>query len=167
LVSVLAELVTLPEFSDVCLVMVGEYKKEVFYSHFGPITEQIEKLGVEGRVIFTGYLPDKDLVVLLNLATALVLPSLMEGFGLPAFEAAACGCPVIATTESPLPALLGEGGVYIDPRRPQELKSALTRVLQSSSLRQRMSRAGREAAGRLTWEAAAEQMLHLIHQVAA
>jgi len=167
LVSILAKLVAQPEFSDVCLVMVGEYKKEVFYSHYGPIIEQIEKLGVEGRVIFTGYLPDEDLVILLNLATMLVLPSLMEGFGLPAFEAAACGCPVIATSESPLPALLGEGGVYVDPRQPQELGAALVRVLRSPELRQRMSCAGREAAGQLTWEAAAGQMLRLMHEVAA
>jgi glycosyltransferase involved in cell wall biosynthesis len=59
------------------------------------------------RWIFTGYLSDDDVAVLLNLATVLVLPSLMEGYGLPAVEAAACGCPVIATKESPLPGLFG------------------------------------------------------------
>ena len=117
--------------------------------------------------MFTGYLPDDELVVLLNLATVSVLPSLIEGFGLPAVEAAACGCPVIATTESPLPALLGEGGLYFNPQQSRELEAALIAVLESETLRRKMSKAGREAASKLTWKAAAQQMVDLIGKVAA
>jgi glycosyltransferase involved in cell wall biosynthesis len=139
----------------------------VFHSYFGVIKNQAENLGVGDRVIFTGYLPDEELVVLLNCATALALPSLIEGFGLPAVEAAACGCPVIATTESPLPELLGEGGVYIDPNRPIELEEGLARVLESGGLRLTMREAGLAAAGRLTWEAAARQMMAVIKNIPA
>jgi glycosyltransferase involved in cell wall biosynthesis len=167
LVAVFAKLTAHQEFSDVRLVMVGEYKKEVFHSQSDAISEQIQKHGIMDRVIFTGFLPDEELVVLLNNATVLVLPSLMEGFGLPAVEAAACGCPVIATTASPLPGLLGEGGCYIDPTQPEELAQELTRVLSSESLRQRMRQAGVAAASRLTWDAAARQMMSVVHQVAA
>jgi glycosyltransferase involved in cell wall biosynthesis len=117
------------------------------------------------RVVFTGYLPDEDLAVLLNLATVLVLPSLMEGFGLPGVEAAACGCPVIATRESPLPGLLGEGGIFIDPVQPAQLEDALRRVLESGDVRRRMRDACIAAARRLTWDAAAGQMLSVIRQV--
>jgi len=95
-----------------------------------------------------------------------VLPSLMEGFGLPAVEAAACGCPVIATTSSPLPTLLGGGGLYIDPNKPEELEGALNRLLKSESLRQQMREAGLAAARKLTWDAAAQQMINLIQRVA-
>jgi glycosyltransferase involved in cell wall biosynthesis len=91
----------------------------------------------------------------------------MEGFGLPAIEAAACGCPVIATKESPLPSLLGAGGLYFDPLRPEDLELALSRVLESDTLRQKMSAAGQKAAGSLTWETAADQMMTLISKVAA
>jgi glycosyltransferase involved in cell wall biosynthesis len=167
LIGVFAKLSSLPSFSDVRLVLVGENKKEVFYSYADKIEKQIKELGLENRVVFTGYLPDEELVVLLNLATVSVLPSLMEGFGLPAVEAAACGCPVIATTESPLPLLLGEGGLYFDPLRTEDLESALVAVLESEILRRKMSRAGREAAAKLTWEAAAQQMANLIRRVAA
>jgi glycosyltransferase involved in cell wall biosynthesis len=167
LIRVFAKLSRSPSFSDVRLVLVGENKKEVFYSYADKIEKQIKELGLENSVVFTGYLPDEELVVLLNLATVSVLPSLMEGFGLPAVEAAACGCPVIATTESPLPVLLGEGGLYFDPLRTEDLESALVAVLESEILRRKMSRAGREAAGKLTWEAAAQQMANLIRRVAA
>ncbi|HKZ78773.1 MAG TPA: glycosyltransferase family 1 protein [Pyrinomonadaceae bacterium] len=167
LVAGFAKLAPQSSFSDVVLVLVGEHEREVFHSYAATIKKQIQKFGLAERVIFTGYLPDNELVVLLNLAAVSVLPSLIEGFGLPAVEAAACGCPVIATTESPLPALLGEGGLYFDPTRPQELENALIRVLEAGTQRRRMGEAARKAASRLTWEAAAQQMVSLIRKVAS
>jgi glycosyltransferase involved in cell wall biosynthesis len=167
LVTAFAKVVEHPSFSDATLVMVGEYEKEVFHSCYAGIKHQTSELGIASRVIFTGYLPDEELVALLNFASVLVLPSLIEGFGLPAIEAAACGCPVIATTASPLPGLLGEGGIFINPANQEELDAALTRVLESESLRQQMRTAGLTAAADLTWEAAARQMIGLIRQVIA
>ena len=155
------------EFSDVRLVMVGEFKKEIFHSYYERIAALVGQLGLADRTCFTGYLPDEDLVALLNLSTVLVLPSLMEGFGLPAIEAAACGCPVIATKESPLPELLGSGGLYFAPSQQKELKSAMEKVLGSEPLRRSMREAGLAAASRLTWDAAARQMMNVITQVAA
>ncbi|MBI1789554.1 MAG: glycosyltransferase family 4 protein [Acidobacteria bacterium] len=155
----------LPE-ADTRLILVGDYQKDSFHTCYREIRERVERLGIGPRVVFTGYLPDEDLAVLLNLATALALPSLMEGFGLPAIEAAACGCPVIATRESPLPGLLGGGGIFIDPAKPGELEAALGRVLASESVQRQMKEACVAAAGRLTWEAAAAQMMDVIHQAA-
>lgn len=166
LVTAFASLVKLPDFSDVYLVLVGEYEKEVFHSDISQIKDRINQLGVSDRVIFTGYLPDIELVVLLNLSTVLVLPSFIEGFGLPAVEAAACGCPVIATKASPLPELLKDGGIYIDPNRSVELESALRCVLESDEQRQNMRDAGLAAAGALTWENAAFQLKDLIDAMA-
>jgi glycosyltransferase involved in cell wall biosynthesis len=167
LVQVFAKLAAQSRFSEVQLLMVGEHHSEVFHSYFDAIKESVEGLGIAGRVIFTGYLPDDDLVLLLNLGTALVLPSLMEGFGLPAIEAAACGCPVIATTESPLPGLLGEGGIFVDPANDAALEAALTSVLESEEQRRRMRETGLSAARRLTWDAAARELMSLIQKVGA
>jgi glycosyltransferase involved in cell wall biosynthesis len=165
LVQAFAGLARQGGFEDVRLVMVGEYRKEVFHSYYSTIAAQIDSLGLRDRVAFTGYLPDPELVVLLNLGAVLVLPSLMEGFGLPAVEAAACGCPVIATTASPLPGLLAGAGLFIDPGEEQ-IGKALRTILASEELRRSMSAAGIAAAGRLTWEAAARQMSDVIRQVA-
>ncbi len=165
LIAVFARIASQEAFSDLRLVMAGEYQKEVFHSYFNTIKQQVEALGMADRVIFTGHLRDEELVVLLNLSTVLVLPSLMEGFGLPAVDAAACGCPVVATTACPLPGLLGQGGLYIDPTRREELEAAMTRVLTSERLRRQMRDAGLAAAGQLTWEAAARQMLAIMQKV--
>ena len=166
LVAAFARLAAREEFSDVRLVMVGETSQDAFHTYFGTIASQVEALGLGERVVFTGYLPDEDLVVLLNLASALVLPSLMEGFGLPAVEAAACGCPVIATQASPLAGLLGEGGIYIQPGEG-EIAASLERVLSSEDLRLRMGACGAAAAARLTWDAAAGRMLEVISEVSS
>lgn len=167
LVAAFARLASRNDFSDVRLVLVGEFEREVFHSYAGAIRRQVADFVLEDRVVFTGYLPDDELVPLLNLASVFVLPSLIEGFGLPAVEAAACGCPVIATEESPLPALLGEGGLYVNPLHPEDLESALVAVLESEILRRKMGKAGSEAARKLTWEAAAQQMSDLMRRVAA
>jgi glycosyltransferase involved in cell wall biosynthesis len=165
LVETFAKLSSRPDFADLRLVMVGEYEKEVFHSYFGTIKKQVETAGLTESVIFTGYLPDDELVTLLNLSTVLVLPSLLEGFGLPAIEAAACGCPVVATKASPLPNLLGDGALYIDPTDQRGLEIALQRVLTSAELRQQLKETGLAAAGRLTWNAAAQQMIEVMQQV--
>jgi glycosyltransferase involved in cell wall biosynthesis len=154
-----------PEYAGVRLVMVGDTSGDAFFTYFGTISAQVDALGLRDRVVFTGYLDDDDVVALLNLSTVLVLPSLMEGFGLPAVEAAACGCPVIATLESPLPGLLGGGGIYIHTGA-DDIAGALDRVLSSPELRRQMSADGLAAASRLTWEQAARQMMDVIRKVA-
>jgi glycosyltransferase involved in cell wall biosynthesis len=170
LVSAFANIAGRSDFADAVLVMIGDTSGDAFHTYFGTIAAQVEALGLRDRVIFPGYLGDEEVVTLLNIASVLVLPSLMEGFGLPAVEAAACGCPVIATKASPLPALLGEGGIYIDTSVAEtsvaEIERALVTVLSSEVLRSKMSACGFAAAARLTWDEAARQMMSVIAEVA-
>ena len=163
LVEVFATLSSRADHADTTLVFVGDYEHETFVTGFERLRARVRTLGLDDRVRFTGFLPDEDLVVLLNLATVLVLPSLNEGFGLPAVEAAACGCPVVASRSTPLPDLLGAGGRYVEPTSASELETALDEVLDSSQVRLEMSRAGMEAAARLTWTQPARQLVDLMH----
>jgi glycosyltransferase involved in cell wall biosynthesis len=165
LVTAFARFTAGTEFSDVHLVMVGDVSGDAFHTYFGTIAAQVAQLGLTERVLFTGYLSDEDVVVLLNLASVLALPSLMEGFGLPAVEAAACGCPVIATDQSPLASLLGGGAISIRPCE-REIERALESVFSSQEMRRRMSEAGLAAAHALTWDNAARQMMEVIDKVA-
>jgi glycosyltransferase involved in cell wall biosynthesis len=152
------------KFQDIRLVLVGENQSEAFYSEFTALNHYVQKEGLQPYVEFTGYLPDERVVHLLNHAFVFVLPSFMEGFGLPAVEAAACGCPVIATRESPLPHLLGDSAKYINPNDIEELIFHLKSVLGSESLRQCMRQGGLEAVRALTWESAAKQMAEVIRK---
>jgi glycosyltransferase involved in cell wall biosynthesis len=72
---------------------------------------------------------------------------------------------VIATKASPLPSILGDGGLYIDPTKPEELENTLVRVLKSQDLRKQMRAAGLVAAHSLTWEKEAQEMIKVIQSV--
>jgi glycosyltransferase involved in cell wall biosynthesis len=165
LVDAFGQLQSNASFSDVRLLLVGDYEHDVFYSCYSEIVEQVRQAGLQQRVVFTGYLRDEDLVVLLNLTQALALPSFCEGFGLPAVEAAACGAPTVVTTESPLPDLLGEGTIGVAPNDRAGLLKALETILGDPARRQAMSTAALAAAARLSWENSARQLIGVFEEV--
>jgi glycosyltransferase involved in cell wall biosynthesis len=106
----------------------------------------------ESRVKFTGHIDDEALTQYMRGATALVQPSLYEGFGLPVLEAMAVGCPVIATRAGALPEVGGEAALYFPPRDFRALASLLVQISQDESLREKMRAAGLARAGKFTWE---------------
>jgi len=165
LVEVFRELQMQPRFADLRLVLVGDFEGDVFFSCYRQLLEQVSRAGLEAQVLFTGHLADPDLVLLLNLAEALVLPSFSEGFGLPAVEAAACGTPVVATTESPLADLLGGGAISVEPNDRVGWRDALVRILSDAGLHQEMRTAGLAAAAQLSWENSARQLLAVFDEV--
>jgi len=165
LLDVFGELVRRGSFPDLRLVHVGDYATDPFHSSYGELAERVRQTHLEQQVIFTGRLSDEDLVVLLNRSDALVLPSFSEGFGLPGVEAAACGKPVLATTQSPLPELLGEGAIAIDPADRAGWLKATEHVLADAALRERMGNAALAAAQRLSWKNSASQLLSAFHEV--
>ncbi|ROR03142.1 glycosyltransferase family 4 protein [Desulfosoma caldarium] len=109
------------------------------------------------RLIALGYTDDETLACLYSGATALVYPSLYEGFGLPILEAMACGCPVICSNTSSMPEVAGEAAHLIDPLDPQDLASAIDQVLDASDYRQHLIRAGLKRAAGFSWERTARQ----------
>jgi glycosyltransferase involved in cell wall biosynthesis len=167
LLQALGELREDPEHADVVLVVVGDLSSEVFTPGLRALRADVDRLGLNDAVIFTGYLGDEEVVHCFNAALALVLPSFAEGFGLPGVEAAACACPIVATRNSPLPDLIEGGGIFIDPTRTDELTRALRTMVGDTAGRAQMAKRAREQAGRLTWDRAADQMRDLLDAVAA
>jgi glycosyltransferase involved in cell wall biosynthesis len=165
LLDVFGELVRGGNFPDIRLVHVGDYETDPFHSSYGELAERVRQASLEKQVVFTGRLSDRDLVVLLNRSDALVLPSFSEGFGLPGVEAAACGKPVLATTASPLPELLGDGAIAVAPADREGWRNAMERVLSDAALRERMSKAALGAAGKLSWKNSASQLLSILTEV--
>lgn len=142
------------------LVIAG--KKD---SRFFPVLEaMVEKLGLQGRVIFPGYIPGEDLPGLYAGATALVLPSLYEGFGLPVLEAMACGVPVIAAKSGAIPELVSGAGLLVDPMDPKDIGEAIHRVVTDCALRDRLVRVGVQRASRYSWCDTAERIAGILQE---
>jgi glycosyltransferase involved in cell wall biosynthesis len=108
------------------------------------------------HVRFTGHIDDAAVVELLNSAAALVLPSLWEGFGLPAVEAMACGVPVLASRRGSLPEIVGDAGLFFEPDRPSAIADCVLRFLRAPDQRRRLRQTALERARTFTWERAAE-----------
>ncbi|MGH9814516.1 MAG: glycosyltransferase family 4 protein [Candidatus Acidiferrales bacterium] len=164
LVDVFGELAARAEFGDLRLVLAGDFQGDAFFSCYRELKQRVDAAGLQERVLFPGYMRDDDLLALLNFTTALALPSFCEGFGLPAVEAAACGAPVLVTTESPLPELLGDGAIALAPDDRSGWHDALARVLRDDALRARMSHAAQQAAAALSWENSARQLLEIFEE---
>jgi glycosyltransferase involved in cell wall biosynthesis len=148
-----------PTCSDCHLVLVGDYSGDVFYSAYDELRQKTKLLGLGEAVHFTGYVADEDLVHLYSAAEVFVLPSLLEGFGLPVIEAMACGAPVVASRRGALPEVVGSAGLLFDPDRPGDLYDVLRRVLTTTALRDRLRQLGPQRAAEFSWERAAQQAL--------
>lgn len=148
------------------LLLVGTLTDDVFFGDLAESRATVEQLGTSDLVHWTGFVPDEELSALHTGAIALVLPSAAEGFGLPAVEAAACGAPVVATTESPLPELLAEGGIFVRPGDDEELKKAMLRLASDEELRKRMGAHALRQASLLTWERGAQSALDSLRAAA-
>jgi len=144
------------------LVFVG--KKGWLYEGF---FRRLRELGLEDRVIFTGYVPDEDLPAIYSAAELFVFPSLYEGFGLPVLEAMACGTPVVCSNTSSLPEVAGDAALLVDPTDVCALAGAMERALRDETLRATLRVRGIERARRFTWARAAQETMQVYENVAA
>jgi glycosyltransferase involved in cell wall biosynthesis len=140
------------------LVIVGDFG-DVFHTHIPELRALVERLGLVDRVRFTGFVLDGDLAYLLTRSYALVMPSLMEGFGLPAIEAMACGTPVVASTYGALPEVVGEAGVLVDPIDVDAIAAGMRSLLDDPARRDRLAALSLERSTLFTWEAVARSLL--------
>ena len=119
----------------------------------------VERLGVASRVRFLGWLSEADLEGLYREATCFVLPSLIEGFGLPVLEAMARDVPVACSNRPSLPEVTGEAALLFDPEDQTAVSTALRSLLTDDALRSELVARGRERVRLYTWERTAEATL--------
>jgi glycosyltransferase involved in cell wall biosynthesis len=106
----------------------------------GPYAAEAKQLGIADRVVFTGHVPDEELILLYQAATLFVFPSLYEGFGLPVVEALSCGAAAIAGRNSSLVELVEQDEALFDPADSESIRAALTRTLTDRELLERLRR---------------------------
>jgi glycosyltransferase involved in cell wall biosynthesis len=119
----------------------------------------ISNLHLEHRVHLMEDFPFSDLPALYSGASAFVLPSHYEGFGLPVLEAMACGTPVVIADRASLPEIAGEAALRIDPDDPASIASAIQAVLSDEACRRRLIESGFERVRQFSWEKAARATL--------
>jgi len=150
-------LVRLRARRDAHVVVVGTLKQD------GATAKKIRALGLEGAVTFVSGVSEDRLVRLYNEAEVVAVPSLYEGFSLPAIEAQACGRPLVATTGGALPQVVGTDGetaLLVPPGDADALASALERVLAGADLAERLGTAGRaRVVATWTWQHTATRMV--------
>jgi glycosyltransferase involved in cell wall biosynthesis len=134
---------------------------------YDEIFAQVHRLGLEGRVLFTGYVVSEDLPALYTGALAFVFPSLYEGFGMPVLEAMACGAPVVASNTSSLPEVAGDAALLVDPTDVAALSAALSRMAGDAALRCELRGRGLVQAARFSWDRCARETLAAMNEAMA
>jgi glycosyltransferase involved in cell wall biosynthesis len=142
--------VRLPSDPTLRLVIVGAAHRRVFAE---------ATVAEAPGVVRVGPVADAQLKALYGRATALVFPSLYEGFGLPPLEAMACGCPVVAARAASIPEVCGGAALYFDPSSVDGLATVLRQIVGDEALRRRLREAGAERARSYRWSDAAAKLL--------
>ncbi len=143
------------------LVFVG---KETWYSK--ELHRAVLRSSVAGRVHFTNFVEDPDLLHFYGACHLFVFPSFYEGFGLPILEAMACGRAVACSSSTAMPEVANAAGILFDPYSVPEMARAIADVLLDDEMRVRLERLGTHRAASFTWEKAAQRTLDVYYEVA-
>ncbi len=146
---------------DLQLVITGE--EDPYYPE---VKRTVKELGLEHYVVYTGMVPEKELIALYQTAKAYVFPSLYEGFGLPPLEAMRCGTPVVASKSSCIPEICGEpNALFFDPYDPEDIANVVRRVLLDEGLQKELRECGLRHSLKFSWQDMAEKTLKVYNDV--
>lgn len=148
-------------YKDLRLIIIGD---EI--SRHPDVRRAVIMSRVEHCVRFLGFVPFETLRVFHELATAFVFPSLYEGFGLPPLEAMASGTPVIASSVSSLPEVVGGAAMLVNPENVFDIARGITEVLLNDTLRHELILKGRKQAAKFSWAKTAASVLKVYEELA-
>ncbi len=125
----------------------------------------VRETGMENKIIFTGFISEKELDSLFTMADFLIYPSLYEGFGIPILEAMKAGLPVITSNITGMAEVAGDAAYLVNPENIDEMTSAMSELLQNEKLREEMKQKGIERARSYTWQNVSERYLKLYKEI--
>ncbi len=150
-----------PAYQDLRLIIIGDQ-----ISHHPEVRRTVIQSRVEQLVRFLGFVPFETLRCFYESAAAFVFPSLYEGFGLPPLEAMASGTPVVTSSISSLPEVVGDAAMLVNPENVFDIARGIREVLVDENRRCELIRKGREHASRYNWERTAREVLGIYQEVA-
>lgn len=146
---------------DLKLVLAGKFKDQFN----ADLRSWIENSPNKADIITPGFVNEPELKWLYENAEMYVLPSLSEGFGLPGLEAMAHDCPVVASDNTCLPEIFGDGAEYFDPNNIQQMATVIEKILISKSVRDSLIKRGKDQANKYSWRETAKQTLNVYAKV--
>lgn len=142
------------------LLIVGDGSKKT-----EALMREAAVLGIASRIMIVHGVEQSLLCAMYSAAEVFVMPSTMEGFGLPVIEAMACGTPVISSDATCLPEVGADAAVYFDPRSAEQLERHLAAMLASSEMRQRFREKGLQRARQFTWQDSVKKHMDVYREV--
>jgi len=146
----------------ISLVLVGKAFVDEKLAENKEIKKLINSLKLDKKVIRLGWLPDKDLVALYNLASVYCQPSFYEGFGLPVLEAMACGCPVVAANVSSLPEICGQAAIMVEANDIDDMIKGLAEALRR---KEELREKGFQQVKKFNWQKTAQKTYEVYQKV--
>ena len=144
------------------LVLIGPISENKIraYIHSSDLPSHVKK-EAQRRITVLGYVAYEDLPRIYSAATALIFPSLYEGFGLPPLEAMACNAPVVLSDNSSLREVAGDAGLYIhDPLNSADISGKILEIITDESLRENLRSKGSTQAHRFSWETTVQKTIN-------
>ena len=160
--------------TDYTLVMVGKNLANENYDRNNPWNHDLNRVNeivkeqetnTRNQFIRLGFVETEDLVKIYNLATAFIMPSLYEGFGLPILEAMSSGCPVITSKEGSLKEVANDAAFFVDAYDMEDIAKGIQKVMSDTKLREELSRRGLEYVKKFSWKKTASDTLSVYRQV--
>jgi glycosyltransferase involved in cell wall biosynthesis len=144
------------------LLLVIAGKKDPSYNSY---ISYIERLGISDSVVFTDFIPDKQLKWAFRNTKAYIFPSLSEGFGLPGLEAIHYGAPLVCSNATCLPEVYGEAAHYFNPTNVNDMATKIDEVLSNPKLRSALVEKGKKQVKKYSWKRTAEQTLEVYKKI--
>lgn len=145
---------------NIDLVIIGK-KGRSYYNY----RDKAYELGVKNQVIFPGYIPVDELPTFYNACKVFCYPSFYEGFGLPPLEAMACGAPVISSSLTSMPEILGDAALYIDPYNINSIYESLYNLIDDDKLRNSLSFKGLLHSAKYNWKKTALETINVLNSL--
>jgi glycosyltransferase involved in cell wall biosynthesis len=136
-----------------------------YVSAAGEVERRVQELGLGDRVVFPGFISDETLACLFTAATAAIVPSHSEGFGLSGLEAAACGAPLVLSDIGAHRETLGDAALFFDPGDRGALAERLRRLASDPEIADELRKRGQAAAARYSWDETARVLFALLEEV--
>lgn len=157
---------TRPGGDGLALVLVGDPGGAGFHSEYQKMIDRLRLApALSERVFWTGYAPDEDLAIILSNALGLIMPSLSEGFGLPALEAMRCGTPVLGAQDGAVMEVAGRAGLSFDPFDYRSIAASILELATRPDLEATLRQATADEVVRNSWERGAGLLLETINRI--